>query len=336
MGNRPSSLPTAQFCSASAALGTEHGAGRAAAISSCYHAMVAGESHADGLFARLAPDEQKEVMSKKHPKDVKITTLAGAEVTLAWRDDTWDGGCELPLVLYGEPEPGLKVAEPLPVITEGTADRVWVVDGTAYVADVKWTDWSSPDGLASLQLHAYALAACQRYDVDTYCLGIWNATEGEWDWGNVYDLMEVDVMIIAERVRAAADNTSGEYATGSHCHTCWSRLYCKEWMAPVGSETALASVASGDLVEPADLLKAIHQVKAYKDLLKLAEDTLKVHADRLGGIPDGEGKVWGPGKAKHRSSLNRAMLEEECPGIVERCTTRPEGHQTRYQWRKAK
>jgi len=259
----------------------------------------------------------------KQPTDVKVPGPGGMEVTLAWRESDWPGGREVHLDLEG--------------VTEGTADRVWVVHGTAYVADIKKSDWSSPDGVDSLQLHAYALAACEKWDCDSYCLGVWNSTEGEWDWGEIHDIMDFATLDTYARVKAAALNTSGEYATGPHCHNCWSRLYCKEWMVAAGNPIeALAPFTGSTPATPESMAKSLDLVKSIEDLLKVVKATQKAYADREGGIVSEDGtKIWKAGSVKGRASLNKQMLEEESPGIVERCTTRgPES--TRYSWRKNK
>ena len=314
MGNRMSSLPIAQYCSASGVLGDKHGAGRAAAVSTAFHALAAGEEHAADLVSRLSPEEQLDLAARKFPTPVSV-----GDVSLEWKD----GHCEAEVVLKDGEE----------IVSVGHVDCFWIVDGIAYVADIKATDWSS-SGVGSLQLQSYGLSVAEAHDCDAYCCGIWNATEGEWDWGEIHDLMDIGTMKIRERVVAAAKNTNGEYATGPHCHDCYQRLHCQEWLAPIANpETALAQVTTGDLTQE-KAAEALLQVKAIKDLVKLAESTLKAYADRVGGIVSGD-KVWISGPVKGRMSLDKKALEEDHPGLLDQYQKRGKDS-VRYSWRKKK
>lgn len=321
-----SSLPIAQWCSAAGVLGDKHGAGRAAAISTAHHAVMAGADDADELMARLSPDEQTEVRRRKTPADVDV---GGA--TLSWMDDTHPGGREVEVILdanldcEGEP------------VSIGHVDRYWVIDGIVYVADIKATDWSSPDGPDdSLQMHAYGLACAALHDADGYCLGHWNATEGEWDWTRIYEI-GFDTMEIGERVLAAARNTSGEYATGSHCHSCYQRLHCQEWLAPIeAGDNAFLQIAAGTEVSMGRLAEAVDQMKVYEGMVELVKAALKVHADRIGGIVSSDGKkIWKAGAVKGRKGLDKKALEADHPGLLAKYEKRGPDT-TRYSWRNNK
>ena len=66
-GHRMSSLPIAEFCGQAPVLGAQHGAGRAAAMSTAAHALFARQADADTKLARLTADERNEVRVWQSP-----------------------------------------------------------------------------------------------------------------------------------------------------------------------------------------------------------------------------------------------------------------------------
>ena len=184
MGNRSSSLPIAQYCSASAVLGAKHGAGRAAAMSTAFHARSAQSDGWRALFTLLSPAERETIDGWHLPEDVELedgTVLRYAE---AYKEE------QVMLDSQGD-----YTEDPEEAVCTGHFDIAWVIEhenvpdddqieGDAaqpmrvlYLADLKKTDWSSVGGVSSLQLLSYAFAFASKHKCDAFVLGIWNITE---------------------------------------------------------------------------------------------------------------------------------------------------------------
>jgi len=71
MGNRASILDVSVFCGQAASRARE-AAGRAAAMSSAFHAMAAGTSNFHALFAGLTDEEREEIVKWKLPTPIKV------------------------------------------------------------------------------------------------------------------------------------------------------------------------------------------------------------------------------------------------------------------------
>ncbi len=289
MDNRMSSLPIVRFCSAAGKLGEKHGAGRAAAISSAFHANAAETDEAPALLARLTPEEREEIDTWYLPTDVTFpdgTNLVYAEAerefeTMLDRDGEWTD----------DPEKAVSIGHP---------DMRWIahhkMDGRdvkiCYIGDLKKTDFSSPDGVRSLQLIGYGFAEASRHDCDGFCVGYWNLTEGGWDWGEIIEI-GFDSIGLLDQVMHAVMNTDGEYATGSHCQNCWERLHCQEYLLPIHDpEAALFPLSKPGGLTKDNALGILELVQRAKKLLPAAEAQLKAYAKENGGIPAGNGKVW--------------------------------------------
>ena len=236
-GNRFSSLPVAQFCPRSAALNL--GAGRAAAISSCFHARCAGDDKWKELYARLTDEEQAEVDDMIPPGEVKVGAgwlvyqAAKKEVPLGLTE-----GCGY--VTKGHPD----------ALCEGTCDMYWIHNRTAYVVDIKRSEYTTAEGPESLQVKGYALAVCALHadEVDGYVTGIYAATEGTWSFSEYVSLDGEQCVKDWERVKAAAMNIDGDYATGVHCRSCYSRFKCPAYLVPPEhAHDGIAKFFSGEL-----------------------------------------------------------------------------------------
>lgn len=313
--NRLSILPTTQYCAGAGVLGAKHGAGRAAAMSKAFHALCSGvEEESARLYAQLTQQEQKELLSWHQPRDVEV-----GDVVLRWRE-------------------GVREAEVSIEGAVGHPDCYWIVEingeKIAYVADIKKSDWTSPDGVESLQLHAYGLAVAEASNCDGYCCGIWNATLGEWDWGPLRYLVDADTFKIRARVLAAASNVGEDFSTGSHCSSCYQRWYCPEHMLPVADpESALAPLAELGELSPEQAKAVLFTYQAAKDLLEKVKGALQDYADQNGGIRDGEGKIWRRLKAGKPSEIfDKKRFAEENPELYDRYVRIGEPRNLGHRW----
>jgi hypothetical protein len=318
-GHRPSSLPTAQFCGQSPILGAQYGSSRLAHMGTAFHAICSGTA-TEEMFLRLSPDERAEIDTWHPPADVDV---GGATLRYA------DAEKELAVGLAAD---GTYVApgddnEPAECLTGGTLDLAWVheVDGKriAYVGDLKKARWSVSDGPQSLQLVAYALAYADWHGVDYWCPGIWDCTEGVWQWGKLVDFYSLESAAWLAVVQAAASNT-GEYVTGAHCRGCWSRLHCPEFVLPatvVG--TALAPLAEGRGITHDNAHEVLHFIQSATDVLKAARSTIEAWVAQNGPIKDPvTGKVWRainmPGREGVDIKALKAALGDDATPFIKR------------------
>lgn len=310
-GNRVSLLPISQFCGLSAKLGEQHGAGRAAACSTAFHAKAAGSPDAAEKLARLTPKEQATISTWTTPPDVEVNghTLRYSEA---------DKEQPVGLTAAGE------WADSGEVITCGTLDFAWVRDGVALVGDIKKTAWTT-SGPDSLQLLAYGYAWAKKHDCHSFCVGLWLVEEKEWRWSStVYRMDDFDSLELWGRIAHAALNTSNEAAFGEHCGSCYSRLHCPEYTAPAAlAETVLGPACEGgDLDDPAKL----SELYAFCERVEGMIDKVKEHAKEAArrGVTithPVSGKILSFTMVKGRESLNTARLYEALPqakGFIER------------------
>lgn len=316
IGNRPSSLPIARFCSRSPQL--SNGAGRAAAMGAVWHARAAGHEWACA-YERLTPEERDDVDSWKLPGDIILSD----GVCLRYADAAKEVECGLmPDGTYaGRAEPS--------ALTVGTCDFYWLINGVLYVADLKKSIWTEPDGPRSLQLLCYALALTAKHEqagdeVRGFVCGIWHAQEGTWEWGDFIsaDLFSDERDAAWSAVRAAATNTEGDYSTGPHCRRCYSRTKCPAYLVPPEhASDGIAKYMVGEL-DNGKALELRRLLERVESTVKAAKERLEAHADATGGIVDAEtGKVWKATTVKGRARLDAKALEVDHPELVLKYTT---------------
>ncbi len=329
---RMSSLPLSQFCGASAALSAQHGAGRAAAVSTAFHARCAGSLDAPKLLALLTDEEREELEGWHVPPDV---VLEG--IVLRYADAEKE--LELALNRFGQP------CEPQDAITVGHLDFAWVhrFEGHpdpgqtharyAYVADIKRSRFTSTDGPESLQLHAYGWAFAKQNECEAYCTGIWVATDGEWQWSSEMVVFGTErANLIWERLRHAAENNTGEYATGPHCNNCYARLHCQEFLVPAAALVRAGLPTQDEIVllEPAAAGALLQKVDAASAMLEALKKTMKaaVTSGKM-SVTNGNGKKWVPVMHKGKESLDKDRVreligEEEFAGCMRRGASYPQ------------
>lgn len=330
IGNRPSSLPIARFCAKAPALNV--GAGRAAAMSSAWHARAAGKDWREA-YERLTPDERADIDSWKLPTDIILEN----GVCLRYADANKEVRCALATDgTWADPD------DPN-ALSSGTADFDWLVGDVLYVADLKKSQFTEPEGPRSLQLLFYALALLaylesKGVEVRGFVCGIWHATEGTWEWADFIsaDLFSAERADAWAAVRAAALHTDGDFSTGPHCRRCYSRTKCPAYMVPPEhASDGIAKYLVGDLTND----KALELRRLYERVqttMEACKERLHAYADAAGGIVDHEaGKVWKAGTVKGRVSLDTKALEADHPDLVQKYMRQgPPG--VRYSWQNHK
>ena len=309
-GHRMSLLPLTVFCGQAGELSRQYGAGRPAAMSQSFHATAAKAPNALELFARLSDVERAEIATWKPVADVEMT----------WQGHGW-------VLRYSEAEKELAIGldeygqycdpESPDCLTVGHLDMAWRTprpDSVAYVGDIKKSVWTTADGPESLQLHAYGWAYARKHGCESYCTGLWCATEGEWLWSKeIVTLASERGQQIWERIYAASSRTSSEASTGSHCRSCWSRLHCPEYTLPaVLQSTELAPAATGMVPSGPEAAVFLQRLQTLEELIDLAKKNLQ-EAVRRGAlrIEDENGKVYGPVEMKGRESVDVKALKEK-------------------------
>jgi len=290
-----------QFCGRAA--GLDRGAGRAAAVSSAFHAQASGATDAKDMIARLTDEEQAELTDWSIPADIVLEH--GAVLSYV------DAEKELRMALdrFGRAvKPGDPSAE-----TVGSLDMAWRDGGIAYIGDIKRSSRTS--SVDSLQLIAYGFAYAALHGCHAFRCGIWALDDATWlPWGNVVVIDSPEGEHLWARVLASARNTGGDYATGPHCRDCWSRFRCPAYLLPPEvAETSLAPLAEGNVVLGAEnAYQLLSLVERAETTIEAAKGTLKVYAERH-GIRDGAGKVYTASMVSGRATLDQKALLAAIP-----------------------
>lgn len=226
----------------------------------------------------LAAIDDEDLRARAEAIDLSaIPRGADSEVAFGW-DPATDAGTRYPNVkARGYPDDGL---------LHGTADLVFVADGTVHIWDFKTgVIQVSAD---SWQLKFLALAACRyagasRATVAIQQLGFsgrWftdEATLEEWD------LDEVAGTLRALPARAEAAGAASRFSPGEHCRYCPSISYCPAQTAlakaviaqDVTPERLAAAVLALPLAEAGGLWPKVIRAEA---VLKAIKDALKARA----------------------------------------------------------
>ena len=345
IGNRCSALPVSQYCPQAAKLSAQvKAAGRAAALSTVFHVKLSGnEDRFRELYARLSKEEQEDVDARKVPTDIKVGDIE-LKFSEAMKETPvgLSANCNFVNGTHVEGATGF-IPDPEAeeeAITGGAPDfhRWHKESGTVFVCDSKANEFTESDGPKSLQLAAYALALASYYGASQVCLGIWDTTEGRYWWGEMIDTMSQEFLDMWRAVKAAALNTEGPYATGTHCQDkCYARMHCPAHAIPLTSDglKKLEVDEDGNLDED-EARELIQLTKRYQDQIKVVESHLKAYTKRNGGIPSSDGtKVWGPSSCKGRESLDiKGLTEEIGEDTIARFKKRGANYD-RYSWKKA-
>ncbi len=305
MGVRMSHLPVAQYCGQAAPLSDKYGAGRAAAMSTYFHAVCAGASTVNALAAKLTPEELAEVAEWHPPQTIQLYDGA---VTLDY--DSAEKELEVMLDDQGE---HTHVAEK--AITIGHLDFAWQRSyqgrSVVLVADIKRSRWTVSDP-NSLQVLAYGWAYAKKLGADAFVPGIWAAIEGQWLWGDWVDMTDLDSLDLWDRIRHAALNTD-EAATGPHCRNCWARLHCPEYLFPKDTAGTLAAFAEGHEATPVEVADAYLAAQAMEDIAKRIKDNAKEWARRGNEIVAADGRRLVMSERQGRETVAVADLRKKFP-----------------------
>lgn len=301
IGNRISLLPVAQYCGLAAGLSEAHGAGRAAAMSSAFHAREAGADDAREKLARLTPKELDTISGWRKPSDV---TVSGHVLTYE------SAAKEQPVGLRVDGE----YAASGEVLTCGTVDFYWHYDGVLYCADMKKSQWTT-SGPDSLQLLAYAYALAKKHGSRAFVVGLWIIEDAEWRWSDkVYQMGGFDELDLWGRIAHAAANNNGEANFGDHCSNCYGRLHCPEYTAPAAlADTVLSPAAVGGAIDDPEKLAILLE---YCERVQGMIDKVKEHARecaRRGVTVRRKGQVLKFIRYKGKESLNKARLFAAIP-----------------------
>ena len=297
-----SSLPMLRFCGPSADLSEKHGSQRTAAVSTAFHARCANSPNAVRLLTLLTADELHELEGWHMPPDVTVD-----DHVLRYADAEKELTVGLDRLGYYSDSPDC--------LTVGHLDFAWKVGDLAYVADIKRSRWTTPEGPDSLQLHAYGRAYALMRGCDSYCTGIWAATDGLWLWSEeVVELDSERAENLWYQIYHAATQALTEYASGPHCHHCYGRLHCQEYAIPAHTqETWLTPIAGDDIeqkleaMSPAERGEFLFRLKALKKVAAAAEDQCDAAVSR--GLEFvHKGKRWGMKQMPGRKSLNKERL----------------------------
>lgn len=325
-GHRISSLPIAEFCGMAPRLAAEHGAGRAALMSSVFHARCAVSPASATMAARLTRDELAEVDTWQKPKPWSLP-LGAETITLTYED----AEKELPVGLSREL--GAAAHEDEHALTVGTLDMAWhyeVEPGLlhAFVCDIKKTRWTSE--VDTLQVHAYALAYCALRGCQAYSPGLYIAEEARYVWGETVDLFSFEAAVLGERITYAA-NAEATYQTGAHCNGCWSRFHCKEHLLPPElASSSLKPFTAEGAVTADNSLVALLLAQRAKDTAELVIANCKAVAQRHGGISDGK-KVWRPVIQQGRETVSPKLLRDRMGEDAEQYISRGAEFSS-YRW----
>lgn len=310
---RMSQLPMAEKCGKASALCSQHGAGRPAAMSQAFHAACADVPNARHLLAALSPQEREEVQSWKKPATVVIDDAA-----LDY--DSADKELEVGLDAFGD-----FTADQKQAITWGHLDFAWARGPIAFVADIKKSIWTTPDGPRSLQLHAYGRAYASKHGCKAYVTGIWAATEGEWLWNDTVVWLESpEGNAILDRIFHAAGN-EGDANRGDHCRSCFARLHCPEYLLPAAmADTWLKPFAEGSYeISNDNACEVKARLDQAKDIISKVEGDLQEMVRRGAvTVKDANGFKWKPIKMPGRESVDVKELRVAHPDIADKFTKR--------------
>lgn len=336
-GHRVSLLPLTRFCGHASKVADLTGHSRAAAVSSAYHAKMAGEPKAARLLALLTDEERATVESWATPVDLTFVEAndngQGSElVTLAFADAEKE-------VLVGCDDYG-GWADPTTqdVFLRGYVDFYWIVtlaDGrrVLYVVDIKKGRYTA-SGPDSLQLLPYAFALASKHQCDAFVTGLWIAEDGEYWWSPaMVDLQSQEAARLWMLVMHAAMNRNPEPVTGAHCGECFGRLKCVAWTLPAAhAETILGPACEGAPITPDAALKLVLHIQAVEKTLEQAKKHMQEYVKRGGVVADPTtGKVWGPVKARGREKVDLERLKTDLGDDWSKYVSRGEPS-VRIQW----
>jgi hypothetical protein len=302
--NRPSSLDVARFCGLAPKLNAQYGSERSATMSTAFHALCAEAPEARQKFEALTEDEREEITTWHRPANVQLPD--GTILRYSEADREMVVGLDRNLIGFTAATSDALAKNPA-IVTAGTLDMAWAVNGVAYVGDIKKSAFTV-DGPDTLQLAAYAFAYASLKGCHTFVRGLWIAEEGQWLWeAEPVALDSVRAFELGGSVLFAAQN-NGEASRGSHCRKCYPRIHCPEYLASASSFKACSNPAS---LTDQEAVEELIRAKSAKEQAELAEENIKALARFRRGIKDGKGKVYLPVVQDGRKTLDKPALEKK-------------------------
>ncbi len=211
-----------------------------------------------------------------------------------------------------------------PTEIAGTAD--YVRDGgpgVVEVVDLKTGRGDVTPPAENIQLALLALAAASWHGVTTVRVGILAAPMGSTPWVTWHELGPLDLLHAAARIRRVVEaveaaKTTPRYNVGGWCGHCPARRACPTQTAmlrrlALDPQAVAEDIATG-IVTPDVARIAYQRYRAVKAAMHQVEAQLHAWAKENGGIPLGNGKMWGPRESQ------RAVIDAEkaWPELVRR------------------
>ncbi len=212
-----------------------------------------------------------------------------------------------------------------PTEVPGTADYVRVDEaaGVVEVVDLKTGRADVTHPSENLQLALLALAASSWHGVTTVRVGILAAPMGSNPWVTWHELGPLDLLHAAARIRRVVEaveaaKTTPRYNVGGWCGYCPARRACPTQTAMLrrlatDPQAVAEDIATG-IVTPDVARVAYQRYRAVKAAMAQVEAQLHAWAKENGGIPLGNGRVWGP-RESQRSVID---VEVAWPELVRR------------------
>jgi hypothetical protein len=202
-----------------------------------------------------------------------------------------------------------------PTEIAGTAD--YVRDGgpgVVEVVDLKTGRGDVTPPAENIQLALLALAAASWHGVTTVRVGILAAPMGSTPWVTWHELGPLDLLHAAARIRRVVEaveaaKTTPRYSVGGWCGYCPARRACPTQTAMLrrlatDPQAVAEDIATG-IVTPDVARIAYQRFRAVKAAMAQVEAQLHAYAKENGGIPLGDGRVWGPRESQ------RAVIDAE-------------------------
>ncbi len=178
------------------------------------------------------------------------------------------------------------------VLTEGTADCVWVEDGVLHVVDWKTGQIENVEEAASnLQIAAYGAAIALARGLEAYRAGLcFLRAEGPiWDWAPVVRGAEMWGPI--NRIAAIARKPVAA-TTGPHCASmCYARAHCAAFLLPadpVARDLALVPTTEVGLATPEKVAGVSLAAAALEEMAERAKAWVRAQVEAQGPIRVGD------------------------------------------------
>ena len=308
--NRFSALDVTEFCGLAGVLGSQYGAGVAAAKGSAWHAVCSDAPDRDELLARLTPADREDMLANWH-KPTTWEPLPG--LVLDYAKD-----CQKELRVSIS-KVGVFCSPDAPdLATTGTLDMAWFVEfqgmRIAVVGDIKSSLFTSRHD--SLQLAGYAGSFASLTDATHVLTAIFGAAEGEWSWGPLMDVYGDEFSDRVMRVLYAAKHHSEHGTQGQHCGSnCYARAHCKEFLLPaalVSANPQIATLADQEELTPARAVELLNMAKGLEEIASAATSRVKAYAEQQGLTCPTTGKRYLPVVTAGRESVTVTNVRKLC------------------------